>query len=129
MADFIFVLKCAIVTVAIVVLLQIRIGQRTIEAHTMTWLHRSAVSQHLQDVAEGAVKVGGEAKRGVASLLGSDQAPEPEPQAEASQGWFKIKRSAAYHRQKAREEQERTRLQRQREENEKPLDESGEPLD
>ena len=103
MADFIFVLKCAIVTVAIVVLLQIKIGQRSIEGHTMTWIHHSAVSRHLQDVAEGAVKVGVEAKRGVSSLIGSDQPQEAEAKsAEASREWFKIKKSATHRRQKER---------------------------
>ncbi len=116
MGDLIFVLKCLIVTVAIVVLLQIRIGQRTVEGHAMTWIHHSPISHHLQDVAEGAVKVGTEAKRGVASLIGSDQPPEPDAaSAQASREWFKIKRSAAYHRQKERE----SKQARERERNER----------
>ncbi len=118
MADIVFVLKCLLVTVVVVVLLQIRVGQRTVEGHAMTWLHHSTVSHHLQDVAEGAVKAGGQAKRGVASLLGYDQPVETETStAEASREWFKIKRSAAYHRQKERE----AKLARERELNERTL--------
>ena len=98
MAEFIFVLKCLVVTIAILVLCQIRIGQRTIEGHALTWLHRSAVSQTLQDVAEGAVKVGKRGQRAAGSLMGYDEPQEIAPTEDASTGYFKIKRSAAYQR-------------------------------
>lgn len=103
MADFMFVLKCLVVTIAIVVLCQIRVGQRTIEGHALGWLHRSAVSQTLQDVAEGAVKVGKRGQRAAASLMGHDEPLEIAPTEDASTGWFKVKRNAASQRQKQKE--------------------------
>ena len=103
MEEVMFVIKSLIVTVVVIVCLQIRVGQQTVEAHAMDWIHHSSISQHLQDVAEGAVKVANQGKSAVANLVGSSQAAD-EKTTEASTGsWFKIKRSAAYYRQKERE--------------------------
>ncbi len=103
MAEFVFVLKCLAVTIVIVILSQIRIGQRSIEGHALAWLHGSAVSQTLQDVAEGAVKVGKRGQRAAGSLMGFDEPQEIAPTQDASTGYFKVKRSAAYQRQKQKE--------------------------
>jgi len=131
MSDVMFVIKCLVVTLVIVVLLQIRVGQRTLEGHTMAWLHHSSVTQHLQDVAEGAVKAGGEAKRDVAGFLGTDQTPPaPEPEAKASHQWFKIKRSAAYHKQVQREQRaQRAQLDEESDITERELREAETPSD
>lgn len=103
MAEFVFVLKCLVVTIAIVVLCQIRVGQSTIEGHALAWLHRSAVSEALQDVAEGAVKVGKRGQRAAGSLMGYDEPREIASTENASTGYFKVKRSAAYQRQKQKD--------------------------
>ena len=107
MGDFFFVAKCFVATLVLVVLLQIKVGGRTLESHTVSWIHRSGVAHHLQDVAEGAVKVGKSGTRQVAALF-EDKIDDIDvmPQQEASTGWFKVKRSAAYYKQKAREEKE-----------------------
>jgi hypothetical protein len=103
MEDVMFVVKCFIVTAVIIVAMQIRVGHQTAESHVMSWLHNSTVSHTLQDVAEGAVKAGKSGKDAVMNLVGSNEsADEPAPTEASTGGWFKIKRSAAYHRQKAR---------------------------
>lgn len=107
MGDFFFVAKCFVLTLFVVVLLQIKVGGRTLESHTVNWIHRSGFVHQLQDVAEGAVKAGKSGTREVASLF-EDQVDDLEiaPSTEASTGWLKIKRSDAYYKQKAREERE-----------------------
>jgi hypothetical protein len=106
MGDFFFVVKCFAITLGIVVLLQIKVGSRTIEAHTVNWIHRSGFVQQLQDVAEGAVKAGKNGSREVADLF-EDSTDEIIPRNEASTGWLKIKRSEAYYKQKAREKKQK----------------------
>jgi hypothetical protein len=104
MEDVMFVVKCLIVTMVVVVCLQIRIGAHTVEGHVMSWVHRSPISQTLQDVAEGAVKVAQKSQAAVSNLIGSHESVDESAATEASTGsWFKIKRSAAYYRQKDRE--------------------------
>jgi hypothetical protein len=55
MGEIFFVLKTLIVTVAIVSLMQIRIGRATLEQHSLAWLHTSATVEALRGVADGAV--------------------------------------------------------------------------
>lgn len=105
MGDFFFVVKCFIATVVIVVLLQIKIGGRTLESQTVNWIHRSGFAHQLQDVAEGAVKAGTAGFDQAASLFAEKTDDiDLTPRSEASTGWFKLKRSDAYYKQKAREE-------------------------
>lgn len=111
-----FVFKCLLVTVVLVVLAQIRVGNHTIEGHMMAWIHRSPISHTLQDVAEGAVKVGTKAKNAVTGAVDSVHTDDEAQASEApSSGWFKIKRSAEYYRQK-REREERARQNAENEE-------------
>ncbi len=58
MSEVFFVLKTLIVTIAIVLLLQIRIGRSTLEQHSLTWLHSSTAVEALRGVADGAVAAG-----------------------------------------------------------------------
>lgn len=103
MEAVVFVIKCLIVTVVLVVVLQIQVGSHTIEGHAMNWIHHSSISHNLQDVAEGAAKIANKGKAAVVGFVGSS-GPLEEKSTEASTGgWFKIKRSTAYYRQKERE--------------------------
>ncbi len=113
MEDIMFVLKCLVVTAVLVVAMQIRVGHESVESHMMSWLHNSTVSNTLNDVAAGAVKAGKSGKDAVMNLVGANE-PVDEPVAtEASTGgWFKIKRSAAYYRQKEREQLKESRRAR-----------------
>jgi hypothetical protein len=110
MQDVMFVLKCLVVTVVILVSMQLRIGHQTAEGYVMSWIHHSSVSHTLQDVAEGAVKAGKNGKDAVMGFIGSnDSANEPVPTEASTGGWFKIKRSAAYYRQKEHEQKRDSR--------------------
>jgi ABC-type molybdate transport system substrate-binding protein len=71
MGEVVFVIKSLIMTIVVIVCLQIRVGQQTVEGHAMNWIHNSAISQHLQDVAEGAVKLAVEGKKAVVEFIGS----------------------------------------------------------
>jgi hypothetical protein len=124
MENVMFVIKCLIVTVVIVVCMQIRVGSHSVEGHLMSWIHHSNVSHTLQDVAEGAVKATKSGKDAVMNLVGSHEAAdEPSPTEASTGGWFKIKRSAAYYRQKEREQQKaREREEQEARANEGDLD-------
>lgn len=100
MGDFIFVIKTLVVTVAIVVLMQIRVGGRTIEQHSLAWIHTSVVVEQLQEVAAGAVKAGSKAVAYVKGALGMKPTIAREDQTIMG---LKVKRSDAYYRQKERE--------------------------
>lgn len=63
MSDFFFVLKCLVATMALICLMQIRIGGRTIEQRSMSWVRHSATVDNLRAVAEGAVKAMGKGYR------------------------------------------------------------------
>ena len=57
MSDFFFVVKCALATLVILVFMQMRIGNRTIEQHSLNWIQTSSAVEELRGVAEGAVFV------------------------------------------------------------------------
>lgn len=57
MSELFFCVKTFVLTVAIVLAMQIEIGERTIESHAMIWMHTSAVTAPLNSVARGAAKM------------------------------------------------------------------------
>ncbi|MES2962370.1 MAG: hypothetical protein V4760_00675 [Bdellovibrionota bacterium] len=67
MGDLVFVVKTLVITVALVVLMQIKVGSRTVEQHSLAWIHQSVFVEQLQEVAAGAVKAG---RKGVAMMSG-----------------------------------------------------------
>ncbi len=67
MADFFFVVKTLLFTLALVVLMQIRVGESTIEERSHEWIQGSAIHRTLGKVALGAVTV---MKDGVAYVQG-----------------------------------------------------------
>lgn len=60
MSEFFFVLKTLIFSLAILFVLQMRMGDRTLEERSENWIYRSAVGIELQSVSRGAVKAGEE---------------------------------------------------------------------
>lgn len=56
MGEVMFVLKTFFASVLVVLLMQVKINSRTIENHALVWLHESAVTLYLQQVALGAAK-------------------------------------------------------------------------
>jgi hypothetical protein len=70
MSEFMFVVKCFVFTAILVVMMQLRVGGSTIEAHSFHWLRRSSVSQYIQSVAAGgamAIRSAGNSVRDAAS--------------------------------------------------------------
>ena len=57
MMDFFFFVKTFILTVAIVLVMQIHVGERSLETHAMSWVQSSSVTEPLHGVARGAAKV------------------------------------------------------------------------
>lgn len=55
MADLMFVVKTFLFTLALVVLMQIKVGDRTIEERSHQWIQHSAIHKTLGKVATGAV--------------------------------------------------------------------------
>lgn len=58
MSDFFFVVKCLVATLVLLVVMQMRIGHRTIEQHSLRWIQTSNAVEELRNVAEGAVRSG-----------------------------------------------------------------------
>ena len=57
MTDIYFFLKTMALTIAIVLVMQIEVGTRTLEGHAMSWVQSSAVVAPLKTVARGASKL------------------------------------------------------------------------
>jgi hypothetical protein len=57
MIDFMFFIKTLALTVAIVMLMQIQIGDRTVEKHAVLFVQSSTVASPLNTVARGASKL------------------------------------------------------------------------
>lgn len=57
MAEFFFVVKTFLFTLAIVVLMQIQVGESTIEERSHAWIQESAIHRTLAKVAVGAATV------------------------------------------------------------------------
>lgn len=57
MSEFFFVLKTLLITIAIIMCMQIKIGSTTIEQRSLDWLRESNAVYALRGVAEGAVSI------------------------------------------------------------------------
>ena len=60
MGDLIFILKSFLLTGIVVVLLQVKIGDRTFEERAMIWIQTSSMVRPLHDVASGGVEMIGD---------------------------------------------------------------------
>jgi hypothetical protein len=56
MSDLIFFIKLFCLTVALVLVMQIQVGERSLESHAMGWVQTSALVAPLNTVAQGAAK-------------------------------------------------------------------------
>jgi hypothetical protein len=57
MMDFLFFVKTFVLTIAIVLVMQIQVGHRSLETHAMGWVQSSGVAIPLAEVARGAARV------------------------------------------------------------------------
>ena len=69
MFNFLFILKTFLFSLALLLVLQIKMGNDTLEEKAMYYLQDSAVVYPLRDVAEGAVRVAGDGYRALKSGL------------------------------------------------------------
>lgn len=53
MSELIFVLKSFIVTVVLIVAMQVKVGDSSLESYSQWWLQKSSVSIYIQSVAAG----------------------------------------------------------------------------
>lgn len=64
MADLFFALRMFVIAVAVSVAMQIKIGEATIEHHSLEWIQTSSMVGGLRDIAGGAIKATSQAMRG-----------------------------------------------------------------
>jgi uncharacterized metal-binding protein len=57
MMDFLFFVKTFALTIVVVLLMQLQVGEKSIEHHAMAFMQSSAVIQPLNGVAKGAAKL------------------------------------------------------------------------
>lgn len=73
MEELKFVVKCFVFTALLIVVMQVRVGGYSIEAHSFHWLRKSTVSQYIQSAAAGGAmalrNLGRSVKDGVASTV------------------------------------------------------------
>lgn len=104
MSEVFFVLKSFAVTIALIFLMQVKVGHSTVQHHLMGWLDDSVAVDGLRYVAEGAVNLGSRAYDYGSHLVGAMTSKVSKTE-NASRGYsFEIKRSDAYYKQKRREE-------------------------
>lgn len=73
MEELKFVVKSFVFTMLLVVLMQVKVGGYSIEAHSFHWLRKSTISQYIQSAAAGGAmalrNLGRTVKDGVASTV------------------------------------------------------------
>ena len=57
MGDIFFIIRMAVYTVVLVIVMQVKIGPTTIEEKVIDFTHNSSFSETIQKVAEGAVRI------------------------------------------------------------------------
>lgn len=57
MSEFFFFMKLFLLTIALVLVMQIQVGERSLESHAMGWVQTSALVQPLNSIAVGGAKV------------------------------------------------------------------------
>ncbi len=60
MSEFFFVVKTALFSILLLMVLQMRVGNSTLERHSEHWIYQSRVGAEMQTVARGAVRAGQE---------------------------------------------------------------------
>ena len=69
MMDIFFFIKTFILTIAIVLVMQVQVGDRSIETQAMSWVHSSGVGSPLGDVARGASRMTHDLSRKITGLI------------------------------------------------------------
>lgn len=106
--DLFFILKSLFLTCVVILLLQIKLGDFTLEEHSMSWLRESHAASFLQEVSHGGVLV---IKRTYGAIVSQfetkwDQALDREKIPGYRQLKLKAKRSAEFMEEQAKRLQE-----------------------
>ena len=80
MIDLYFFLKCLVMTVVLILLLQIKIGDRTLEDKALIYFRGSEFSEPLDKIAKGGAKVVQSSLRSLKSKIKSGLSDEEESQ-------------------------------------------------
>lgn len=57
MGDIFFAIRMLVVTIVIAVLMQIKIGDMTLETHAHSWVQSSSAVESLREIAQGGVRM------------------------------------------------------------------------
>ena len=57
MREVFFCIKTFVLTIAIVIVMQVQVGERTLENHALAWVQTSPLVSPLNTVAQGAAKM------------------------------------------------------------------------
>ena len=101
MFQIISLIKSIAVTILIVLLLQIKIGNDTIEDQAVFWFHSSSLVQPMQTVVDGGVKLIRNTLNGVVNLFHFKVFQKVSERAGNRDLNFKIERSREYIREQA----------------------------
>jgi hypothetical protein len=69
MMDILFFVKTFILTIAIVLVMQIQVGDHSLETHAMSWVQTSGAAGPLGEVARGAAKMTHDLSHKVTDLI------------------------------------------------------------
>jgi hypothetical protein len=96
--DFIFAVRMLLITTVIVVLMQIRVGEYSIEARTENWIKTAPSVVVLREVAEGGLLVVHDAWSSLMSNINSKYSKKFDPETVPGEREIKLglKRSEAY---------------------------------
>jgi hypothetical protein len=101
MSDIIFALKMLGITIALVFLMQIRVGNSTVEQHSLAFIRSSSAVETLNGVAQGAIKAMVQGTRWVSSVFDTNVGKVFKSGAEPGSrlDMFRFKRSETVERQ------------------------------
>lgn len=102
MGDFLFAVKAMIATIAIVFLMQIKVGPATIEQLAHEFIRTSAITDYLRTVAAGGVKALGAGVDAASAMFDTnvDQSLNKASKAESNPSFFSFRRSDASYRER-----------------------------
>lgn len=104
MSNLMFFVRCLFITAVFIILMQVRVGEITLEEKAMSWMSSSLVIEPIQQVADGAVKIIRDSIRKVSSGFKTNfwQSISSEKSPGTRQMEFDLNRSKAYLEEKTR---------------------------
>lgn len=90
MTDLVFFMKLFFLTVILLLVMQIQVGERSLESHAMSWVQTSALVAPLNTVAHGAAKVTRDLATGVHQAIEKNTGKKKKEEARKASSfrWF-----------------------------------------